>query len=147
MPPRRCLPGCKAPHRAWGEGGLEMGLPQLQSPQHPEPGLPRGLPATTHDYHPADVTAAELGVGGVMHVRHPAAHEDAQPHHQQVFHLDAREATLEGKENAGEGQGSARALSSCTRTMTSIQTKPSIGETFGLFYIYIYSLLCNSCCK
>ena len=70
-----------------------------------------------------------------MHVCHPAAHEDAQPHHQQVFHLDAREATLEGKENAGESQGSAQVSSGWTRT-TSTQTNLSIGETFSLFYIY-----------
>lgn len=73
-----------------------------------------------------------------MHVRHPAAHEDAQPHHQQVFHFDAREATLEGKENAGEGQGSAQVSGGWTRTTSSIQTNPSIGENFSLFYIYIH---------
>lgn len=67
----------------------------------------QGLLSTTHDYHPADVATAELGVGRVVHVCHPAAHEDAQPHHQQVFHLDAREAALEGEENTGEGLGSA----------------------------------------
>jgi len=83
-----------------------------------------------------------------MHVCHPAAHEDAQPHHQQVLHLDAREAALEGKENTGEGQGSARVGGGWTRTNSSIQTNLSIGETFSLFYIYIFtSLLCNSCCK
>lgn len=135
-----CCPGaaCPAAKHHTGLGGLEMGLPQPRSPQYPEPGpaWPQGLLATTHDYHPADVAAAELGVGRVMHVRHPAAHEDAQPHHQQVFHLDAWEATLEGKENAGEGRGSARVGSGWTRTTSSIQTNLSIGETFSLFYIY-----------
>lgn len=71
-----------------------------------------------------------------MHVSHPAAHEDAQPHHQQVFHLDARETTLEGKEDTGEGQDSARVSDGWTRT--TLQTSLSPGETLSLFYIYIH---------
>lgn len=75
-----------------------------------------------------------------MHVGHPAAHEDAQPHHQQVLHLDAREAALQGKGNAFEtlfeGQGSAQGSGSWPRTASATQTNLSAGETFSLFYIY-----------
>lgn len=136
-----CCPGAACPAARHGTrlgGGLEIGLLQPRSPWYPKlgPARPRRLLATTHDYHPADVAATELGVGRVMHVCHPAADEDAQPHHQQVFHLDAREATLEGKENAGEGQGSARVGGGWTRTTSFIQTNLSAGETFSLFYIY-----------
>lgn len=115
-----------------------MGVPQPCSPQHVKQGpvQPRELLATTHDYHPADMAAAELRVGRIMHVSHPAAHEDAQPHHQQVFHLDAWETTLEGKEDTGEGQDSARVSDGWTRT--TLQTNLSPGGTLSLFYIYIH---------
>lgn len=73
-----------------------------------------------------------------MHVGHPAAHEDAQPHHQQVFHLDARQATLEGKESAGEGRwlrvpfGAAQPGRRPGPNF-SPQTNLSADETFSIF--------------
>lgn len=103
--------------------------------------------AGTHDDHPADVAAAQLRVGRVVHVGHPAAHEDAQPHHQQVLHLDPREAALQGKGNAfetlSEGQGFAQGSGSWPRMASATQRW---GNLQPFLYIFI-SLLCNSCCK
>lgn len=48
----------------------------------------------TYNDHMADMPAAELRVGGILHVDDPAGNEDAQPCQQKVLHLDGWETTL-----------------------------------------------------
>lgn len=54
------------------------------------------LKCDTYNDHVANVPAAELRVGGVLHVDDPADDEDAQPCQEEVLHLNGWETTLRG---------------------------------------------------
>lgn len=131
------LPGIRSPPQpassvrcwGWSQHNTASALHRRLLPWHSSP-FPHAI---THDYHPADMATAELRVGGVVHVGHPAAHEDAQPHHQQVLHFDAREAALQGKENAVGERSGAQPIGAVKDW--TLPNKPTDG-TFSLFYVY-----------
>lgn len=58
-------------------------------------------PKETYDHHLADVPTAELRIGRVVHIDHPAAHEDAQPDQQDILDPEAWEPALL-REGSGE---------------------------------------------
>lgn len=58
-------------------------------------------PKQTYDHHLADVPTAELRIGRVVHIDHPAAHEDAQPDQQDILDPEAWEPALL-REGSGE---------------------------------------------
>ena len=58
---------------------------------------PQTAPGDTYDDHSADMAAAELRVGRVVHVGQPAACEDAQPHQEDILDPQAWEPALRGR--------------------------------------------------
>jgi len=46
--------------------------------------------AVTYNEHGTDVSSAELGIRGILHVNHPAGHQNPKPRHQQVLDLYCR---------------------------------------------------------
>lgn len=48
----------------------------------------------TYNDHVADMPAAQLRVGGVLHVDDPAGDEDAQPGQEEILHLNGWQTSL-----------------------------------------------------
>lgn len=77
-------------------------------------------PRQTYDHHLADVPTAELRIGRVVNIDHPAAHEDAQPDQQDILDPEAWEPAL-----LREGPGEEGPICG-----------PTVPITQGSFYLF-----------